>query len=183
MIALLLADGFEDVEALCPYDLLRRAGADVRLVAAYDRTVRGKSCGSVLECAMTAEELLASEEKIEMLILPGGLPGATNLDAAPAIDRLIARTERDGGYFAAICAAPMIYGKRGLLRGKRAIAFPGFDRYLDGATLVDEPVVCDGRFITAAGMGAAFPFGIALIRALFGDAEAERIRVQTRAGN
>lgn len=175
MIAFLMADGFEDVEALCPYDLLMRAGLDVRFIAVAERTVRGKSCGSQITCAATAEELLASGERIELLVLPGGMPGAANLDAAPVTDRLLARTGQDGGFIAAICAAPMILGKRGLLRGKRATVFPGFEPFLSGALLSGDAVVRDGRLITAAGMGAAFPFGVELIRAVAGEEKAAEV--------
>ena len=181
MIAFLMADGFEDVEALCPYDLLKRAGFDVRFIAAGECTVRGKSCGSLVSCTATANELLASGESIEMLVLPGGMPRAANLDCAPVTDRIIERTEKGGGFLAAICAAPMVYGKRGLLRGKHATVFPGFEKYLDGALLSGDAVVRDGRFITAAGMGAAFPFGVELIRALAGDAKADEVRASVCA--
>ena len=107
MIAILAADGYECVEAICPYNLLRRAGLDVRFVGLKEKTVLG-SCGVSVECAMTARELIESGEKIDMLVLPGGLPGATNIDEAPETDELINITEKCGGFFAAICAAPMV---------------------------------------------------------------------------
>lgn len=174
MIAILTAEGYECVEAICPFNLLRRAGLDVRFVGLKEKNVSG-SCGVTVECAMTAAELIASGEKIDMLVLPGGLPGATNLDEAPETDKLIEMTEKSGGFFAAICAAPMIYGKRGMLKGKKATAFPEFRKYLEGAILADTNVVRDGRFITAAGMGAAFDFGLELISALKDRETADKI--------
>ena len=161
MIAILTAEGYECVEAICPFNLLRRAGLDVRFVGLKEKNVSG-SCG-------------VSGEKIDMLVLPGGLPGATNLDEAPETDKLIEMTEKSGGFFAAICAAPMIYGKRGMLKGKKATAFPEFRKYLEGAILADTNVVRDGRFITAAGMGAAFDFGLELISALKDRETADKI--------
>lgn len=174
MIAILTANGYECVEAICPFNLLKRAGLDVRFVGLNGKTESG-SCGVTVECAMTAAELIESGEKIDMLVLPGGLPGATNLDEAPETDKLIEITENCGGFFAAICAAPMVYGKRGMLKGKTATAYPDFRKYLDGATIAEGNVARDGRFITAAGMGAAFDFGLELIRALKDDETADKI--------
>ena len=181
MIVILMADGYEDIEALCPYDLLLRAGLDARLVGVTGKTVRGKACGSVMECAMTAKELIESGENIEMLVLPGGMPGAANLDSSAKTDEIIKITEKCGGYFAAICAAPMIYGKRKMLVGKKATAFPVFEQYLEGAEISDEILVRDGRFITAAGMGAALPFGLELVAALTNRETADKLAVSVRA--
>ena len=176
MIAILLAEGFEDIEALTPLDLFRRVGADVRPVGITSRAPSGKCCGAQVACAMTGEELLASGERIDMLILPGGLPGATNLDASPLTHRIIDKAESAGAFLTAICAAPFIYGKRGMLRGVRATAYPDFRKYLDGAIVPEgEKVVRDGRFITAAGMGAAFPFACELVAALYGDGRAAEL--------
>lgn len=181
MVAVLMAEGYEDVEALCPYDLLLRAGLEPVLVGITGKTVRGKACGSVMECAVTAEELIASGSKIDMLVLPGGMPGASNIDNSPYIDKIIEMTEKSGGFFAAICAAPMVYGKRGMLSGKKATAFPGFEQFLEGAEISEETVVRDGRFITAAGMGAALPFGLMLVAALTDKATAQKLAVAVRA--
>jgi len=174
MIAILLANGYECVEAICPYNLLKRAGLDVRFVGLKEKNVSG-SCNVSVCCAMTAAELIESGENIDMLVLPGGLPGATNLDEAPETDKLIEITEKCGGYFAAICAAPMVYGKRGMLKGKTATAFPEFRKYLEGATLAENNVARDGRFITAAGMGAAFDFGLELITVMKDRETADKI--------
>ncbi len=176
MIAILLAEGFEDIEALTPLDLFRRVGADVRPIGITSRAPSGKCCGAQVACAMTGEELLASGERIDMLVLPGGLPGATNLDASPLTHRIIDKAESEGAFLTAICAAPFIYGKRGMLRGVRATAYPDFRKYLDGAIVPEgEKVVRDGRFITAAGMGAAFPFACELVAALYGDGRAAEL--------
>lgn len=162
MIYLLLAAGFEECEALVPADLLRRAGFTVKTVAVTAGPVTG-SHGITVEADIPAAE---ANEPIELLILPGGMPGTRNLDDSPHVDRLISRALADGGRIAAICAAPMILGKRGLLRGKGAVCYPGFENYLEGARLSDRRVVTDGNITTAVGMGAAGEFGLELVSLL-----------------
>ncbi len=165
MVYMFLANGFEEIEALCPLDLLRRAGVGVTTVAigAPDRHVTGAHGITVLaddcECAFDGHD-------IEAIILPGGMPGAANLDASPTVERAIAQACEQGAILSAICAAPMILGKRGLLAGKRATCFPGFEEHLIGATLDGARVVTDGKIITAAGMGVALDFGLSLVAAL-----------------
>jgi 4-methyl-5(b-hydroxyethyl)-thiazole monophosphate biosynthesis len=112
----------------------------------------------------------------EMVILPGGMPGAENLDKSRTVDAALRAAINTGAFVGAICAAPMVLGRRGYLNGKRAICFPGFEGELRGATVAGERVVRDGTIITAAGMGVALDFGLALVAALKGDAEAEALR-------
>ncbi|MEE1356695.1 MAG: DJ-1/PfpI family protein [Clostridia bacterium] len=177
MIYIVLADGFEEVEALTPYNLMRRAGLNVKLVALDSMKPRGCTLALGVECDITMQQALESEDKIELLMFPGGMPGAANCDSHPLTDALINKAIADGAYLAAICAAPMIFGKRGLLSGKRATAFPSFREYLEGAVVCDKEKVCtDGRFITAAGMGAAFEFGIEILRALCSEQVAMSIK-------
>ena len=173
MIYVLLADGFEEVEALAPIDILRRAGLSLKTVAIDQNPVIG-SHGIPVTADITIDE---ASEPIELLVLPGGMPGAANLDASPAVDRLIKRALAEGGHIAAICAAPMILGRRGLLVGKQAVCYPGFEEELHGALPCAEGcrVVTDGCITTAIGMGAAAEFGLALLRALHKDAQAEAI--------
>lgn len=173
MIYLLLADGFEEVEALTPLDLLRRAGKEIFTVSVTsERLVRGAHGITVL-ADMTAEE--AKLPCDEMLILPGGMPGTLNLDSSPLTERLLSEVQDADGYIAAICAAPMILGKRGLLKGKRATCYPGFEDSLTGATVVSAYAVSDGKIITATGAGAAVPFGGALVAALCGEEKADTL--------
>ena len=167
MIYLLLADGFEEVEALTPLDLLRRAGKNVCTVSiTNERAVRGAHGITVL-ADLTAEEIVDPCD--EMLILPGGMPGTRNLDAAPITDRLLGEILTHGGHVAAICAAPLILGKRGLLKGKRATCYPGFEAELCGAECLSVPFVTDGNITTATGAGAAVAFGGELVRILCGE--------------
>ncbi len=179
MIYEFLADGFEEVEALTPLDMLRRAGADVKTVSITEnRTVMGAHKIPVV-ADLTVKEL--TKETPEMVILPGGMPGAKNLRSSKEVCRLVSETLEAGGFAAAICAAPFILGELGLLRGKRATCYPGFEKDLKGATLAEEKVVRDGKVITAAGMGVALPFGAELVAALFGKEKAAAILDSIRA--
>ena len=166
MIYLLLADGFEEVEALTPLDLLRRAGKEVYTVSiTEDRAVRGAHGSTVLADLSLSE---VRDECDEMLILPGGMPGTANLDASPLTDRLLSEVTSHGGIVAAICAAPLILGRRGLLQGKKAVCYPGFEKELLGAEVLSISVAVDGNIITATGAGVAVLFGGVLVEALCG---------------
>ena len=162
MVVLFLANGFEEIEALTPLDLLRRTGEKVVTVGIGGKTVTGSHGITV----MADTDVLPSGD-IDMVILPGGMPGAANLDASPMVAEALTKAEASGGYLAAICAAPMVLGHQGYLVGKRAVCFPGFEEELTGATVdPDAFVVRDGHVITAKGMGAALDFGLTLVAAL-----------------
>ena len=181
MIYMFLAPGFEEVEALAPLDLLRRAGLSVTTVAVTpdgDTAVTGSHRITVL-ADVTAGELARRMETeptpIEAVILPGGLPGTTNLDESPVVDAALKLADRQGAYLCAICAAPLVLGKRGYLVGKRATCYPGFESYLEGA-VTGGKVIRDGRIITAAGMGVAQEFGLELVSVLVSPEKAGEIR-------
>ena len=125
-ICIFLAEGFEEVEALMPLDILRRGGLSVKTVSVTtDKLVKGAHQVPIMADALITE---LKEEEIEMIVLPGGLPGATNLDQNTGLDRLIMQFAAEAKPMAAICAAPRVYGRRGLLKGKKATCYPGFDR-------------------------------------------------------
>lgn len=173
MIYVLLAEGFEEIEALTPVDILRRAGLSLQTVAITPNPVTG-SHGIQVVADVTPEQ---ATEKIDLLVLPGGMPGAANLDKSPAVERLIEKTLSDGGHIGAICAAPFVLGKRGLLAGRRATCYPGFEGELTGAThCPGARVVTDGSITTAIGMGAADEFGLALLTALGHEKKAAELR-------
>ena len=167
MVYLFLADGFEEVEALCPLDLLRRAGADVKTVGITGKQVTG-SHNITVTADILPEEIVLDRE-LEMIILPGGMPGTTNLDASGTVHEAIRFAAERGITIGAICAAPMIIGKLGYLSGRSAICYPGFEKYLIGANISAKSVVVDENFITAKGMGVAAQFGLALVNVLFGE--------------
>ncbi len=177
MIIELLADGLEEIEALTPVDILRRAGCDVRMVSIGDsRMVRG-SHGIIIEadrCNSDVYGLLT--DGLEMVILPGGMPGTVGLDHYHKMDMILKFAHEKGAYMAAICAAPRILGKRGYLKGKRATCYPGNEEYLEGAELSEDRVVTDGNIITSRGMGTALEFSLELCRILKGEAEAEKLK-------
>ena len=177
MIYLLLADGFEEVEALAPLDLLRRAKAEIRTVAIGTDVPTG-SHGIRIFCDMTEKQ--ADPTAADMLILPGGMPGAENLDASHFVDEAIKSVSKKGGHLAAICAAPLVLGRRGLLSGKSAVCYPGFESELLGASIEkNADVITDGNITTAKGVGVAFEFGIALVHLLFGEEKANALKNTT----
>lgn len=171
MVYIFLADGFEEMEALAPLDLLRRAGIEVATVGISGKTVTG-SHQVKIEADLLPEEL--PPEDPEMLILPGGA-GHTLLAASPFVKENVLRAFDKGIPLAAICAAPSILGQWGLLKGKRAVCFPGFESALEGATVLTEPVVTDGTITTSRGAGCALHFGLELIRVLRNEALSKEI--------
>lgn len=171
MIYMFLANGFEEIEALMPLDLMRRAGLDVTTVGIGGKDITG-SHGITVKADITESEL--SDNAPECVILPGGMPGTKNLDASPVVHKAIDGALENNSLICAICAAPMILGKRGILRGKKATCFPGFEEYLEGAT-VGGRAVRDGQVITGIGMGAALEFGIEIVAALKGRKEADKL--------
>jgi 4-methyl-5(b-hydroxyethyl)-thiazole monophosphate biosynthesis len=173
MVVLFLADGFEEIEALTPLDLLRRAGVEVVTVGLGGREITGTHGITV-----KADTDTLPDGDFDMVILPGGMPGAANLDASPMVAEALARVHATGGYLAAICAAPMVLGHKGYLAGKRAVCFPGFEDELAGAEIATGSfVVRDSNVITARGMGCALDFGLALVAAL----RDEQVAIDLRA--
>lgn len=161
MIIVLLADGFEEIEALTPVDMLRRAGLCVKTVGVMGMTPRGAH-GIQVVCDASPEEIDLST--VTIAVFPGGMPGATNLDAAEYSDKVIDAVLSNGGHLAAICAAPLVLGRRNLLIGKRATCFPGFEGELREAIITDADVVTDGNITTCRGMEYSLPFSKELVR-------------------
>ena len=160
-IFVFLADGFEEIEALTPVDILRRAGLSVKTVSVMDEQVVSGAHGVPVMADMMFDEVNA--EDAEMILLPGGLPGATNLDAHQGLSQMILDFAKEEKPLAAICAAPLVFGNRGLLEGKKATCYPGFETYLKGAQYTAALVEKDGNFITGKGPGAAMEFAFAIV--------------------
>ena len=171
-VAIFLANGFEEIEALTPVDVLRRAGITVDTVGIGCETAVG-SHGIGVVCDMTDKECDFTEYC--MIILPGGMPGATNLDASEFVDKAVKYAYDNGNRLAAICAAPLILGRRGMLSGRTAICYPGFEDELRGARISEHAIVTDGNITTAKGMGVALDFAKELLRLLKGEDTAKRI--------
>jgi len=171
--AIFLAHGFEETEAVGTLDVLRRGGIDTTLISITGgRKVTGAH-GIILE----ADALLSKTDftPFDALVLPGGMPGSANLNGCNPLKQRLAIHFHEEKLVAAICAAPMILGGMGLLFGRRATCYPGFESYLTGATLAGEPVVTDGNVITGKGPGFVFAFALAIIRYLKGDDAANEV--------
>ncbi len=173
MIYIFLAEGFEEIEALCPLDLMRRAGLDVRTVGIGSRDIVGAH-GICVRADMSESEFSSADA--EMIFLPGGMPGTLNLAASRVVADTITDAYDRNIYIAAICAAPSILGDMGLLNGKCAVCYPDFEDRLTGAVLGSDKVVLDGKLLTAVGMGAALDMGIKIIEIFCGADKAQSIR-------
>lgn len=173
-VCVLLAEGFEEVEALTAVDLIRRAkiyvdtisiGEDDMVLGAHGITVQ-------------TEDLFADVDfsQFDMIVLPGGMPGTTNLEAHSGVRKVIADAMENGQYLAAICAAPTILGHMGLLKGRKATCYPGMEGELQGASVSGGHVVVDDNLITSRGVGTAIEFALRLVELLTDDEKAAEIR-------
>lgn len=169
----LLAPGFEIAEATLPIDILKRARVEVVTVSINNESIVPASNG----VKMVADQLISSTDFADgdMLFLPGGMPGSNNLRDSESVATVIRQYVADGKWLAAVCAAPMVYGLMGLLEGRRATCYPGFEKDLLGATPVKETCVRDGQFITGCGAGAGFALGREMAAVLVGDDTADAV--------
>ncbi len=175
MIYMFLAEGFEEIEALGTLDILRRAGINVSTVSIGDSYVLG-SHAICIKSDKTIDEI--SFEDCEGVILPGGLPGTTNLEKSPIVSQYVDYAFKRGLLLAAICAAPSVLGHKGLLNGKKATAYPGYEDGLIGAEYTGEPATVDGNIITGKGAGAVFEFGLYIVKELINETTANKLRSQ-----
>lgn len=172
MVYVLLADGFEEVEAIEPIDILKRGGVDVTTVGVTGKVVTGAH-----KIPVTADIKIneVNPEDMELLMLPGGA-GHELLDASNEVHALINYAVSNNLYISAICAAPSILGKKQMLDGKNAVCFPGYEKYLYGAVISDKKAVTDGKIITAKGAGAAAEFGFSMLTVLKDKETADKIK-------
>ena len=168
-----LADGLEEVECLAVVDVLRRSGVEVTLVSVTgDRKVIGSHGIELVTDALFDD---VDPDVSDVLFLPGGMPGAATLDKHEGLRRLILDFAAKNKPIAAICAAPMVLGKLGLLKGKKATCYPSFEQYLEGAECIDAPVVRDGNIITGMGPGAAMEFALTIVDLLVGKEKVDEL--------
>ena len=172
-VCVLLANGFEEIEATTIIDVLRRAEVDVTTLGVEGVRVRG---AHAIEITADATLAAGAQEDWDLVVLPGGLPGAHTLRDDAGVQALVTRQHERGGRLAAICAAPIALGRAGVLAGKRATSYPGFGGELTGAELVDERVVRDGTVITSQGPGTAMEFALQLVTELCGGDKATELR-------
>ena len=174
MIYVFLAQGFEEVEALAPIDLLRRCGKEVITVGVNDNIIVGSHNIPIVTDTITQEIKL--DDTLEMIILPGGMPGTINLENNPAVQEAIDFCVKNDKFIGAICAAPSILGHKGILKNKKAICFEGFENQLEGADVSKDSVMADGNIITARGAGVAVQFGLKLVEVLISKERSDTLK-------
>lgn len=173
MIYLFLANGFEEIEALTAVDCLRRAGCDVKTVGIGGTVITGTH--GIPVTADLTEADVKLDDALEMAVLPGGMPGTRNLAASQTVQNTLHYCAENSRLLAAICAAPSVLGQMGLLKGKRATCFAGYEQALTGAEFVNLPAVSDGNVITGRSAGTALDFALLLVERLKGAETAKQI--------
>jgi len=168
----ILADGFEEIEAVTFIDLLRRARIPITVLGLKSFEVRGAH-----DLRIKTDGLLNDfTEKYDGIILPGGQPGSTNLAKSPLVVKMVKDAHAKGLLLGAICAAPSVFAEAGILEGYNATCYPGVDERLGGAQFVGEPVVRDRNIITSRGVGTAIEFSLELIRYINNEESADNVR-------
>ncbi|MBD5450559.1 MAG: DJ-1/PfpI family protein [Lachnospiraceae bacterium] len=171
--AVFFGTGFEEIEALTVVDILRRAGIETLMVSVMDQRHVEGSHGIMVEMETLVSEV--DYEKLDVIVLPGGMPGTKNLEACEVLMEQVDAFAAQDKLVAAICAAPSILGHRGILKGKKACSYPTFESHLEGAQVLQQPAVTDGNIITGRGMGAAIPFALAILEKLQGEEAAVKM--------
>lgn len=176
-VAVFLAEGCEEIEALTVVDLLFRAGIPCETVSITNSNVVTSSHDVSVVCDRGMDDTRFHFDDYDMLVLPGGMPGTTNLEECDALTDQVSHFAHEGKQVAAICAAPTILAKLGLLEGKRATCFPALQNVLaeNGAEVLQDQVVIDGNIITSKGMGTAIPFGLAIVAHYLGQEVADNL--------
>ncbi|MBY4796959.1 DJ-1/PfpI family protein [Collinsella sp. AGMB00827] len=173
-VLILAADGFETIECLTILDVLRRGGVRTSLVSTMDTRECVSAQQVTIACDFTLDEI--NPDDYDWLILPGGMPGTTHLRNDPRVCALV-EDFAINKHVGAICAAPSILGELGLLIGKRATCFPGFEESFPAGTYAgSKTVVVDGNLITASAMGQALPFALAVLESIAGKKAVEKVR-------
>lgn len=173
MIYIFLANGFEETEAVTPIDILRRCGKEVVTVGIGGTAI--KSSHGITVVTDTEDKLISLDKNLEGIILPGGMPGTLNLEASEIVQKSIDYCIANNLYIGAICAAPSILGHKGILKGKKAVCFAGFESQLEGAEVSEEPVVRDGNIITSRGAGTAVDFGLKLAEVFASEEQSRKV--------
>ena len=172
-VLIFMAEGHEEIEALTVVDLLRRAGIDIYTVSITGEKKVTGSHGITTVCDKLIETV--NFDDADMLVLPGGMPGTIHLGECELLMDQVHGFNTSKKGLAAICAAPTVFGKAGLLEGKTATCYPGMEADLKGANVSTDAVCHDGHIITSRGMGTAIPFALEIIRTFQGDEAAEKL--------
>lgn len=173
-LGIFMANGCEEIEGLTVVDILRRAGIEIVMISITD--VAEVTSSHMVTFRTDTVKSAVTFEKLDGIVLPGGMPGTLNLKADETVQRVIRQFAAEGKLVAAICAAPSVLGEAGLLQGKCATCHPGFEEKLSGAQFLAEPVVRDGNIITSRGMGTAILFGLAILEYFEGPEAVERVK-------
>lgn len=160
-IAVFFANGYEEIEALTVVDLTRRAGIETWMVSITEEKAVTGSHSITVSMDKTLEEV--DFEQVDMIVLPGGMPGTLNLEACEPLMEKVKEFDKTGKYISAICAAPTVFGHLGLLNGKKACCYPGMEDGLVGAEVTYESTAMAGHILTSRGMGTAIDFGLQII--------------------
>ena len=172
-VGIFLADGFEEIEGLTVVDILRRAGIDISMISINGKKKVTGAHGIALD---TDEDIVQCDpDKLDMLVLPGGMPGTTTLAACEKLTEALKKADQEKRGIAAICAAPSVLGDLGFLKGKKAVCYPGFESRLTGAEVLAVPVVTDGHITTSRGMGTAIAFALELTKRLKDEETAKQV--------
>lgn len=163
-----LANGFEEIEALAPVDILRRAGVEIQTVSVTGKYEVTSSHQVTIKADLKFEDI-DNFDDAEWLLLPGGLPGATNLNEHEGVRKILLAHNKKGKHIGAICAAPLVLGSLGLLKGRKATCSPGFEKYLDGAQYTAELFTVDGNIITGEGPAATLPYAYEILKGFVGE--------------
>ncbi len=173
-VAVHFATGFEEIEGLAVVDILRRADVDVTMVSVTGRRMVTGSHNITITTDKVFDEM--SYDNIDMIVLPGGMPGAINLNAHEGLKSIIQKFNDEDKFLCAICAAPLVLGNLGLLENRKSVCYPGFEKYMKGAIIQEEKVVDAGRFVTAKGPGAAIEFALKLVEKLVSAEKSSELR-------
>ena len=174
MVYEFLATGFEEVEALAPVDILRRGGVEIKTVSVTGDLIVESAHGVGIKADAHFEDIDPTDA--DLLMLPGGLPGATNLNEHEGLRKALVEQNARGGRIAAICAAPLVLGGLGLLEGRKATCYPGFEKYMTGATYTADLCTVDGNITTGRGPAAVLPYSYALLEQFVGAETAKQVR-------
>lgn len=172
-IGVFLATGFEECEAFLVVDICRRAGLDLKTVSVTGQRGVVSSHGVTVVADALLQEV--DFQKLDMIVLPGGMPGTKNLEACEPLMEQVEAFYRTGKCISAICAAPSIFGHKGFLKGRNAVAYPDFESHLEGAQVSRNSVEVSDHVTTSRGLGTAIDFGLAIVERYKGKAEADRI--------
>lgn len=172
-IAVFLAEGFEEIEALTVVDLCRRVNLDIVMISIKEELTVTGSHGICVQADNYFEEVVF--EELDMIVLPGGMPGTVHLEAHNGLMEKVEEFYREGRYVAAICAAPSILGHRGILAGREACCYPGWEKHLKDAIYSKGKIAISEHVITSKGMGTAMDFGLAIIATLCGAESAKQL--------